>query len=182
MIHLFPTNFVAVDNEKFDDALIDGLLSDVDFCASRINYVNNVKTDYGSDIKPWIHGGHGLLLMKTLLPSAVSDILLSIYNRHVSNAVVTDAWFADYEKGGLHHPHTHANSDVSAILILRSTDRNKTVFFQHGNLLTESVFHAEDASVGSLLVFPSLLGHYVMPAESRRTIISANLRITFSSR
>lgn len=176
MIYQFPSNFVGIVKPEFPSDLYESLLIDIDALRTNQNERNGCWSDYGQQSKPWVHRPAGKYLLQRLIPDGIKDVLSNIDIGPLSVFTITDAWFGHYRQGGIHQPHTHAGSDISVIFILRSTGENKTVFFQQGNKLTERVFHAKDADAGSLIVFPSLLPHYVMAAESERTIISANLR------
>ena len=176
MIYQFPSNFVGIVEPEFPEELFDDLLLQIDCSTSRYEERNGCHSDYGFSSKPWVHSAGGKHLLSKVIPAGIRDVMSKVQNSNVSVFTITDTWFAHYHEGGIHQPHTHAGSDLSVIYILRSDGENKTVFFQSGNILTEHVFHAKNAGVGSLLVFPSLLTHYVMAADTPRTIISANVK------
>lgn len=122
-----------------------------------------------------------------------------------SSSSVLNVWFNTYKKGQYQEIHNHLWSGsnllilsneraqnivglLSGIYILHSEETNKTVFYQEGmnpfdRTKMGSNFNGtygikkttEEIKEGNVILFPSSLSHYTVPAEKSRTIISFNI-------
>jgi uncharacterized protein (TIGR02466 family) len=152
------------------------------------NNLNNLRSIDGHlhkntdfiDLHEWFH--ECLLIVKREVNYWADDIK------------ITQSWANKNLEGSSHHPHCHANSIISGVYYLTNSDegtkfyipsiwgtynsktsiKNAFEYFLPDN--SSTVYHAERAEMGTLIIFPSNLDHFVDPNASNipRYTISFN--------
>lgn len=112
-------------------------------------------------------------------------------------SIIHDAWYNIYSLGQYQEIHNHVGPKVgkfipsfSAIYIVKMDGKNDTVFTKPTKFMGEYNLNREnydtskvdEISVGSVIIFPSYLDHFVKPLQSKteRITISYNLYSKFS--
>jgi len=93
---------------------------------------------------------------------------------------LSSLWWNVYPAGSFAQPHTHRGHDLSGVYFLHMNERN-TLMFQpasQDNLFafTDRVYDTEHIPEGHVILFPSMLQHYVNPCKEMRVSISFNIR------
>lgn len=119
------------------------------------------------------------------------------------NSSVFDMWYNIYTEGEYQEIHNHYDRAVSTedgvyentfsfiyIVELPPGQPNKTIFTKQQNLLGGSPMNRvamdtskiEEIGVGSVIIFPHHLDHYVLPfyGEGRRVSVAGNIKTTFA--
>ncbi len=132
--------------------------------------ISNVHTDYGqAEYTPQI-----VDILRQELEQFGNDVGLQ-------QPYVSDAWFQRYDNDSFHSPHNHGPVGYSSVLYLKydPSVHGATRFIApyldvNGNTLE----HSPDVRQGSIIFFPSMLNHYVLPSKSdvTRIIMSMNIK------
>jgi hypothetical protein len=103
-----------------------------------------------------------------------------------TTSVVRDIWYNHYSAASQNgqEVHTHTECAYSGVYFLDLSEPNKTVFFSHLASIsgtTPSHKTTDFIEEGDILIFPSTLMHYVMPAERSRTTIAFNIECQYEN-
>jgi hypothetical protein len=107
------------------------------------------------------------------------DMMYSELNYFAKTSNVTHIWWNYYKKGDYAEYHDHGKkATISGVYFLKLNETNKTVFVCNNEIKTQR--HITDyVEEGSVILFPSALGHYVLPSEEDRITISFNIKTIF---
>ena len=88
-------------------------------------------------------------------------------------------WYNINPKGSWNVPHNHAGNDYALVFYITDSDRLLRFLTPHNSRINEPNHQSINAKKGDILIFPSDLGHYVMPnpREEDRVSISMNLQL-----
>jgi hypothetical protein len=100
--------------------------------------------------------------------------------RKPKSSVVRDVWYNHYDPltNSGQEVHTHTTCSYSGIYFLELSEPNTTMFFSHlasVNEVTPATKTTEFIEEGDILLFPSTMMHYVLPAKQHRTTIAFNI-------
>ena len=127
-------------------------------------------------------------LVEVVLHTA-GNILKNLQYDDYKEIEITSMWGNHMQKGSAHPPHTHSNNVMSGVYYIESTEDSSPIQFfdpkpQAGVLKPagaptwqNSSMLQFDANVGTGLIFPAWLQHWVPPTTDARTSISWNVLI-----
>ena len=101
---------------------------------------------------------------------------------------ITKIWYNHYGPNGVSgqevHTHVGHGNSYSGIYLLSLLEPNTTVFYSHLASCSmpgaiNAAFQTRFAQEGDILLFPSALMHYVLPAKTPRTTIAFNVECTY---
>jgi len=113
----------------------------------------------------------------------LQDDLNNFSNKIQTSCSLDNVWFQRYTKGNFHTPHDHGSIGYSSICFIEydENEHNPPRFLcpfksVHGNCMEYS---PDNVTEGTMIFFPSMLIHYVVPTTSDkiRTIMSMNIGI-----
>lgn len=115
---------------------------------------------------------------------------LPFQNKPAASTVV-DVWYNHYDIGFNQELHTHipyaTNAqapNLSGVYYLELDEPNNTVFYSYDAVFagfSQPAFRATDIKEGDIVLFPSKLMHYVLPATASRTTIAFNIQCTWGN-
>jgi uncharacterized protein (TIGR02466 family) len=131
-----------------------------------------------------------------IVQNITANILKNLKYDGYKNIEITSMWGNHMNEGRAHPPHTHSNNFLSGVYYIESSkDSSPIQFFDpkpQANILKpagaatwqNSSMLQFESIVGTGLIFPSWLQHWVPPTSSERTSISWNciLRGDYGSR
>lgn len=161
------------------------------FTKGEINFVKKQKlrpnTLNKTSVDTYVFKRKALASLEVFCNSCVQHYLSHVAG--VSNKTslrITQSWLNYTKKGEAHHIHHHPNSYVSGVLYIEGDPEKDKVFFiapvipsielpvEHFNPFNSREWWLP-AAAGSLILFPSLLQHYVSQTETEsRTSLSFN--------
>ena len=174
MFHIPLYHYKVQDWERKQDKLLDlycDIASDLENCNDELS---DVYTDYFNN--------YG----KTRYKNFVVDILRDELGRfqdeeQLYKPFVDEMWIQKYVEGSFHTHHNHGQLGFSSVLYVKfdANVHTPTRFIApfpdiRGNILE----HSPEVEEGSIVFFPSMLHHYVLPNEAKdvRIILSMNIR------
>ncbi len=109
------------------------------------------------------------------------DDLVNFVKKIKSPCRISSAWFQKYIKGCFHSPHNHGALGYSSVCFIKYDEnehqptRFMCPFNSHNGRMLEYV--PENITEGTIIIFPAMLTHYVLPTSSdkERIIISMNI-------
>tara|TARA_B100000575_G_C22729867_1_gene437766 strand:+ start:77 stop:604 length:528 start_codon:yes stop_codon:yes gene_type:complete len=146
----------------------------LDICYDANFYLDektNVYTDYGKNDDYKFN-------VSNILESDISRFHDDI---ELNSVYVTDLWFQKYNLNQFHTIHNHGALGYSSILFLKY-DKNvhKPTRFVSPfmNAKGETDTYVPDVDEGTIIFFPSMVNHYTIPNQTRKTriILSFNIK------
>jgi hypothetical protein len=182
MHHIFPSEFIfwakAKNHLANKDFLYGTIMNSLDKTkdAHAKHWRCNVNTEFfaGSDTcVKYID-----LVVNDVYP-ALDCMFKELPIKTPKSSRVTNIWYNYYEQGHNQEIHSHIpNSNLSGIYLLQLEEKNKTVFYSYNSSicgLSSPVKQLIEAEEGDIIIFPSVLLHYVMPCEKPRATIAFNI-------
>ena len=133
---------------------------------------------------------------KSIKSFIVDEVNKLFYKKlHVNTNVaidITQSWFNYNKKGNTHHIHNHRNSVISGIMYLQGTS-GATIFKRPNDLGIASLFDFDttqinefnnnefyiNPEIGKLILFPSMMEHYVAENKNDETRITLSFNTFF---
>ena len=154
------------DNEHLNE--VCNSIEQTEYPSEKID-ANNVSQTLSTDVL----SDKKYLKIRSFIENCLSEYIRLMYGTN-QKLTITQSWINKSEKGNIHKIHSHHNSIVSGILFLKGDQDSPAVEFFRPDVLpfqfdrTEDHFHVFNAdchfykpSLGTLLLFPSNLYHYV---------------------
>jgi hypothetical protein len=79
-----------------------------------------------------------------------------------------NCWGSIYHEGDYAIEHEHFPSLFSAVVYLKLEENSSNIFFDDTEITVKE---------GTLLIFPSILKHHVVPTKGKRVIVAMNLKV-----
>jgi hypothetical protein len=133
-----------------------------DFHPTGIEYIENVVNNIFSP--------------KTVPPKPTS---LDGKEKGLYSVSISGWWYNINPQGAWNTPHNHAGNDYALVFYITDSDSLLRFLTPHNSRINEPNHQSINAKKGDILIFPSDLGHYVMPnpREEDRVSISMNLQL-----
>lgn len=176
LIGLFP---IPVGIYKIEKPLTQKEFDFINNLDRRPNQYNTTSLD------TYLFRHKKLAKLKNFFNESVNDFFKKIYCPKTNVKLrLTQSWANFSVKGEGHHSHVHPNSIISAVFYVQTDDKSDKIYFvKESKYNTIDIVSSEfnpfnstlwwlPASTGTLMVFPSSLGHYVDPVEADKTRIS----------
>lgn len=134
--------------------------------------ISQVYTDY------WRENNYNEQIFQIL-----NDDLNRFSDKIQSPCRVDHTWFQRYTKGNFHSPHDHGSLGYSSVCFIEydENEHNPPRFISpfksvYGNIME---YTPENVVEGTMIFFPAMLLHYVLPTTSDkiRTIMSMNIGV-----
>ena len=108
----------------------------------------------------------------------IENVVNNIFSPKSSVSIV-GWWYNINPQGAWNAPHNHAGVDYALVFYLTDSDSLLRFLTPHNSRINEPNHQSINAKKGDILIFPSDLGHYVMPnpREEDRVSISMNLQL-----
>ena len=131
--------------------------------------------------------------IKSFIVNEVNKLFYKKLNVNTNVAIdITQSWFNYNKKEKRHHNHNHRNSVISGIMYLQGTS-GATVFKRPNDLGFASLFDFDTTQInefnnnefyiypeiGKLILFPSMMEHYVMENKNDETRITLSFNTFF---
>ena len=211
MFNIFKTDFIyhqRINNyEEINDKILNRI-SELDGTEGRTWTYSKCKTSYHSGDNSFLSDSY---LLDNILWEPYDKMLdedrnvIPFHdNTRPKASHITDIWYNIYTKGEYQEVHNHAIPDKNVdgdiyscsfcfiyIAELPLGEKNTTVFTRtqpmlgsftanRDNIATSEI---DEIGVGSVIIFPSHLDHYVLPfwSDGRRVTVSGNISTSYSS-
>ena len=157
--------------------ILDGtIMTDVDHNGDR----GTITTDYGHQVRNRTEGIHN-----EMIQSILSDEILEFINQsNLNRAEVVQSWFETSTGSEFHGMHNHGATGYSSVCYVDyDTEVHKPTHFYapYLDFINGSIIDhvPEGIEEGSIIFFPSAIGHCTLPhnSDKTRTIMSFNLKV-----
>jgi hypothetical protein len=140
---------------------------------------SNVRTSYDVDDRSF----YDEEFYRSIIWNPLNELYASVPQLKPKEQMIDSVWWNVYQRGGDAEIHNHGEEyySISGLYVLESNELNKTVFvfdtmFDYQEQTTEYVME------GDVLLFPTSLLHYVLPAERQRVTVSFNVASLLNDR
>lgn len=147
-----------------------------------VDWLCKVNTEFFD--QQMIHSRYESLIKEGIHP-ALAQMFQEVEGLYVpKNATVQHIWYNRYEAGenNTQEAHVHQGTAYSGIYFLELSEPNNTVFYSYQTAVHNTASYNKTTHFikeGDILLFPSMLTHYVLPAKNTRTTISFNVVCEF---
>jgi len=104
------------------------------------------------------------------------------YDSGIGEAKIKDSWFQKYTDGCFHNPHNHGMTGYSAVCYIEYDESihkpTKFILPWNNPITGEIIEYVPSVKEGDIIMFPSLLTHYVLPVKTDKTRIILSLNIS----
>jgi len=180
IVSLFPTPLYV--------SKVDLTQEELEFCNGEHQYIKNEGNFSSNDT--YILNNVKLKSLKEKLQKHLTKYFNDIIQTDSRiNPYITQSWINFTKENGHHHPHTHANSIVAAVLYIETaegdcikfhTSTYNSFYFKPKEL---NNFNCKDVTVGikkgDLLLFPASLIHSVPERENKGNRLSLSFNSFF---
>lgn len=147
----------------------------------------NIDKKWGSDTETSFNSHNKLELssvdyLNKIFVSNLDQVIFCPYTVHLCQV-----WRNHYKIGDFQEKHIHPKMQYSFIIYEKMKGKSKTVFVRPNSYLFETSYMGDefgfqdyyytDNVQGDMLVFPSVLEHFVQKATEEYTTISGNLKV-----
>lgn len=212
MFNAFKTDFIYYQQVKNYEEINDRILksiSEVEGTEGRTWTYSKCKTSYHSGNNQFLSDDYYFnnIVWEPYDTMLAEDpnIIPFFDNRRPMSSAVSEIWYNIYTKGEYQEIHNHYISSTTDdkgniydcsfcfiyIVELPLDEKNTTVFTRSQNLLPTNsanrqniaTSEIDDIDVGTVIIFPSHLDHYVLPfwSDGRRVTVSGNISTLYSS-
>jgi hypothetical protein len=186
MHHIFPSEFIfwakAKNHLVNKNFLYETIMGSLDITKDKHigHWKCNVNTEFFAGSDTYVK--YIDLVVNDVYP-ALDCMFNEIPIKTPKSSKVKNIWYNYYEQGHNQEIHTHVpNSNLSGIYLLHLEEKNKTVFYSYNSSicgLSSPVKQLVEAEEGDIIIFPSVLLHYVIPCEKPRATIAFNIECTW---
>ena len=205
MIYTFTPDFLywrqTVDHQKIKDELYPKIMETVDILPTPWDSCNAKSSIEMSHLNDPLFTNE---ITKKVLWEPFEDFITEFSSSFtlklgLPKTSKLDHWYNVYYEGDTQEVHNHIapsftyggnifHAMYSVIYILHQTGPSKTVFRKTshspgtftGDANTYDTSKVASIKEGSVLIFPTHLDHYVLPAEGNRVTLSFNIHSTFA--
>lgn len=140
--------------------------------------VSNMKTSYHIDNNVFFDAN----FCDQVIYKAIDELITShpVLSQKQVKTKIQNIWWNVYNHGDCADFHSHGlSTGISGLYVLESTENNPTTFVLTNGFYENELHRTDYAAEGSILLFPSSLGHYVPMVQNERTTVSFNVRTLF---
>jgi len=195
MHYIFPQNFVYWQKVKNHRKIKENYLNLIfeDFQSNKEEYQRksdwncNVVSSYFDDENQNNKRIFDNYFIENVIQKPIENCIQELRLMRPSTISIFKLWYNVYQKNDYQEVHHHLGSQsvsYSGIYILDLAGKNNTYFCQPGTTLESqfgSTFKGSSLEEGDVIIFPSALLHYAVPAEDNKVSVSFNVRCLYGN-